>query len=283
MGLPCSKELYPLGFRRDERTGDLHTEVVSRQLLDKFHRAGVTRAYIVLRDGKWDIPAYYRDGGSVGLDLAYIVITDSLGPPDTLDRAYPFVRNDMIAFGFPDIVFGPDDAFERLASELRTTGADIVLGLYPTTEPSSMDMVDVDQTGRVRSMVLKPETTTLTFTWACAVWQPSFTDFMHASMKEARDNYASSRSSLQAIDAGGDIPIGAIVKRAVDAQLRVHAVTFPDHTCLDIGTPRNLAEAVLTLLPPETPLQSQQSSPVGGRSRNETREAGVEHGETAKA
>jgi glucose-1-phosphate thymidylyltransferase len=112
------------------------------------------------------------------------------------------------------------------------------------------------------------------------VWLPAFTDFMHAAMKDARDDDASARSSLQKIDAGGDIPIGAIVKRAVEAQLRVHAVTFPDHTCLDIGTPRNLAEAVRAPLPPETPLQS---SAVGRRSDNQTRESGVAHGQAAKA
>ena len=35
--LPCSKELYPIGFRPDEH-GDLRPEVASAHLLDKFRR-----------------------------------------------------------------------------------------------------------------------------------------------------------------------------------------------------------------------------------------------------
>src|SRR5215217_2645224 len=79
--LPCSKELYPIGFRRDERSGECRPKVASHYLLEKFRRAGIERTYVVLRDGKWDIPAYFTDGGLVGLDLAYVVVSESLGPP----------------------------------------------------------------------------------------------------------------------------------------------------------------------------------------------------------
>src|SRR6187200_975011 len=85
--MPCSKEIFPIGFRTDEH-GQVRTQVVSHHLLAKFARAGATRGYVVLRDGKWDIPAYFGDGHLVGLDLAYVVIPGSLGPPDTVDRAY---------------------------------------------------------------------------------------------------------------------------------------------------------------------------------------------------
>lgn len=244
MKLPCSKELYPIGFRRDAGSAEFRTEVVSQQLLDKFRRGGVRRAYVVLRDGKWDIPAYFTDGATVGLSLAYVVITDSLGPPDTLDRAYSFVKNEPVAFGFPDILFGPDDVFERLRTRLRDTDAAAVLGLYPTDNPAAMDMVDADDEGQVRAMVLKPKTTTLKYTWACAVWRPVLTEFMHEFLMAERAKALEAAGSYSSIDAQGDLPVGAVLKRAVEEGHLVHAIAFPDQRCLDIGTPGNLVEAV---------------------------------------
>ena len=88
----------------------------------------------MLRDGKWDIPSYFGEGESSVVSLAYVVIADSIGPADTLDRAYPFVKNDTVLFGFPDILFGPDDAFERLLNRLHESEAEIVLGLFPELE-----------------------------------------------------------------------------------------------------------------------------------------------------
>src|SRR5262249_37216384 len=141
---PCSKEIYPIGFRRDSQTGDLQPEVASQHLFEKFRRAGATNVFVIMRDGKWDIPAHFGDGRRVGVNVAYIVIDGSLGPPDTIDRAFPFVADKAVAFGFPDILFGPDDVFATLLRQLRTTDSDIVLGLYLAYNRQQMDMVDVD-------------------------------------------------------------------------------------------------------------------------------------------
>jgi dTDP-glucose pyrophosphorylase len=239
--LPCSKELFPIGFRRDARTGELRPEVASHHVLDKFQRAGIANAYVILRSGKWDIPAYFLDGGVAGVHLAYIVISDSAGPADTLDKAYCFVREHTIAFGFPDIQFGPDDVFTRLLDHLNARSADIVLGLYPAANVTAMDMVDVDESGRVRALLLKPRATDLTYTWVCAVWRPVFTDFMHAFVISERVN---DRSAYAAIDAGGDLPIGLVIKAAVEHGIHAYALRFDRESYIDIGTPDDLAEVI---------------------------------------
>jgi dTDP-glucose pyrophosphorylase len=241
--LPCSKELYPIGFRADQKQGSLQTQVVSQQLLDKFSYAGVTRAYIVLRDGKWDIPAYFREGEMVGLALAYVVISESLGPPDTLDRAYPFVKNDIVAFGFPDILFGPDDVFVRLLTKLKEVPADVVLGLYPAAASGELDMANVDSTGRVAELLLKPKSTDARFTWTCAVWRPRFTEFMHQFVQAECAKGDTGPLAYKGIDAQGDLPVGAVIKRAIEEDFPVHGVVFPDDSFLDVGTPRSLASA----------------------------------------
>ena len=69
--LPVSKELYPIGFTRDSETGDLRPTVASHHLFEKFRRAGVGSAYVILREGKWDIPAFLGEGQLVGTPSLY--------------------------------------------------------------------------------------------------------------------------------------------------------------------------------------------------------------------
>ena len=177
--LPCSKELYPVGFWRspDEKEG--RPKVVCHYLLEKMRAAGITKAYIVLRQGKWDIPAYLQDGAIAGMHLAYLMLGLPYGVPYTLDQAYPFVRDAIIAFGFPDILFRPDDAFSRLLSHQESSQADITLGLFPAEHPYKVDMVDLNQEGRVQRIIIQPSHSSLRYTWGIAVWTPVFTQFLH--------------------------------------------------------------------------------------------------------
>ena len=248
--LPCSKEIYPIGFRRDA-SGETRPHVASHHLFQKFRRAGATTAFVILRDGKWDIPAYFGDGTVVGIELAYLVIPGSIGPPDTLDRAYSFVSNNIIVFGFPDIIFSPDDVFERLLTRMRQTHADVVLGLYRAHDVRQMDMIDVDGEGRVRSVILKPPSSTFRYAWVCAAWTPVFTRFMHDFLQHERAKAADALTPYRLVDAQGDLPMGAVIKAAVKAGLLVYGVDFPSDTYLDIGTPKHLIEAVRTGVTPE--------------------------------
>lgn len=241
--LPCSKELLPVGYARDERTGLLKPKVAAQYLLEKFRAARIERAYIVIRDGKWDIPNYFRDGEGIGMRLAYIVISGSLGPPDTLDRAYPFVANSRIAFGFPDILFGPTDVYSRLLRRQEDTGADIVLGLYRVDNPQVWDMVETDRDGRVRSIAMKPQQSTLTLGWHCAVWTPGFSEFLHRFLRSDLTKSNLARLTDKANDPGGDLAVGIVLQAALRAGLPMYSVAFPDDACLDIGTPDNLVKA----------------------------------------
>ena len=241
--LPCSKELFPVAMQQDARTCEPRAKVASEYLLDKFRDAGIPLAFIILREGKWDIPAYFRDGKSVGLKLAYVVITDSCGPPDTLDRAYSFVSEKVVAFGFPDILFTPDDVFTQLLRKQRTGQADLVLGLFPAHDHRLMDMVRVDDSGRVTELVLKPLHTDLHYAWICAVWTPTFTEFLHEFVSS--DDAHRCRGQIEhKIDPQGDLPVGAVIQAAIRQGIRVDGVLFPMGTYIDIGTPGDLARAL---------------------------------------
>jgi glucose-1-phosphate thymidylyltransferase len=229
--LPCSKELYPVGFRPVDEGRSVRPKVVCQYLLEKMQFAGITKTYIVLREGKWDIPTYFGDGSMLKICLAYLVIRPSPGVPYTLDHAYPFVREAVVAFGFPDILFHSDDAFVRLLARQAVTKADVVLGLFPTDQPQKWDMVDLDDDGRIQAIAIKPHETPLRYAWSIAVWTPTFSHFMHEYLGTVRT-------------VPRELIVSDIFTVAIQNGLRIDGVLFPNDTCLDIGTPEDLMAAV---------------------------------------
>ena len=162
--LPLSKELYPVGFRGDDdieinnqsnNQNHLRPKVVSHYLLERMQLAGIDKAYFILRSGKWDIPAYFGDGEMLSMSLGYLIMSLPYGVPFTLDSAYPFVKDAVVALGFPDILFEPKDAFFKILKRLENSNADVVLGLFPTDKPQKAGMVDFDDAGKVRSIIEK--------------------------------------------------------------------------------------------------------------------------------
>ncbi len=239
--LPCSKELYPIGFRTVEE-GVSRPKVVCFYLLERMRLAGIKKAFIVLREGKWDIPAYFNDGTMLDMNLGYLMMRLPFGSPYTLDQAYPFVQGAVVAMGFPDILFQPDDAFVQLLERRESTAAEVVVGLFPTSKPHKSDMVELEADGRVRRIVIKPTETRLQYTWMIAVWGPEFTQFMHEYLATVRKEFENSAAGGAA--APGELYVGDVIQAALDRGFRVDSVTFPTGSCLDIGTPEDLIQAV---------------------------------------
>ena len=235
--LPCSKELLPIGIDKLP-DGRLRPKVVAQGLLAKFKVAGVAKVYVVLRNGKWDIPAYFGDGSMVGMNIAYLLMNLPYGVPYTLDQAYPFVKDAKVMVGFPDMLFGPDDAFACLDATLTKTQADIAIGLFPPKDArqvSKCDMVAWDEkTGRVEQIVVKPKRSDLDRIWIIAVWMPVFSRFMHDYLKvEHRQRLGSEFNK--------EIHLGDVVQRAIEGGLNVQGHLFPRHRFVDIGSPGEFA------------------------------------------
>ena len=241
--IPCSKELLPIGFHESPRTGRLTPKVASHYLLEKFHVAGIRRTYIVIREGKWDIPKYFLTGDLLDMSLAYVVIPESIGPPDTIDRAYPFVKQSRIAFGFPDILFGPPDAYTQLIRKQDDTAADVVLGLHRIDEPNTWDMVATEADGLVKRIEMKPATTELVFGWHFAVWTPVFTEFLHRFLRSEKTMHDIALMRSAANDPSGDLALGIVLQAALADGLTVQSVSFPGDSPLDLGSPENLRRA----------------------------------------
>ena len=225
--LPCSKEVYPI-MQQDCSA----PKVVSSYLLESLREAGIKQTYLVLRSGKWDIPEYFKDGANVGLNLAFVVSEGTDGVPQTIEKAYPFIKDNKVAFGFPDILFNPSHVFIQLLEEQQNTGADLVLGLFKATDHLKADMVMFNSVGDLQNIVIKPEETDLTYTWINAVWTPVFSDFLHGFLNN--EDYLLENNF-------GELFIGDIVREAIFSGLKTAYVKFKNGSYLDIGTPSSLA------------------------------------------
>lgn len=241
--IPCSKEIYPIGFGPLVNNSSPHPKVVCHYLLEKFQLAGISKAFIILRSGKWDIPAYLGDGKMLNMDLAYLIMDLPFGVPYTLDQAYPFIKNAIVAIGMPDIIFQPETAFLRLVQQQAATHADVVLGLMPVERPHKWDMVELDEQDRIRQFVIKPAFTHLTYAWVIAVWTPVFTNFMHQYLITHQREICSQSSTENLQTQKPELYTGDVFQIAIEKGLSIETVKFPKGSCIDVGTPEDLVKA----------------------------------------
>jgi glucose-1-phosphate thymidylyltransferase len=236
--VPCSKELIPIGMIPADGNGRPRVRVAMSHLLESFHGVGVQKAFVVLRKGKWDIPNYFGAGMTNGIRLAYLVTEILDGVPFSVDQAYPYVqKGDLVLFGFPDIVYQPINAFDALIKRHRSSDSDITLGLFPSSNSSTMDMVKPTPNGGVVEIQIKPSQTALEYTWIIAVWGKRFFDFMHTYLQDRRS-----------LDCGGEglreLQMGDVINQGLSMGQKVSSVTFPKGRCQDIGTPEGLQAAL---------------------------------------
>lgn len=235
--LPCSKELFPVGWLEDSH-GNMKPKVVSHFLLDKYKAAGVRKTYIILRKGKWDIPQYYGDGAMLDMDFAYLIMNQPHGHPFTLDQAYPFTKQNLVAFGYPDILFAPDDAFSQLVRKQVETKASVVLGIFPIRPEQSWNILAFDDVGRIKTIALdSPMPQDPRWGWSIALWTPDFSAFMHEFLLTA-----TKENRFVAPD-GKEFTMNHVLQSALDQGFSVEPVVFNDGFVRDVGTPHDLFAA----------------------------------------
>jgi glucose-1-phosphate thymidylyltransferase len=240
--LPCSKEIYPVGLLDDSPTDQPQPKAAILNLLEKMNLAAVSRVLIILRDGKWDIPAYLGNGRAAGLPIGYLLTDIFFGVPFTIDQAVPFVKNAMIAFGFADILFTPQDGFLHLLKRQAESQADILLGLFLSCQSQGEDLVELGKNGRVIKIEVKPAKTNLKYTWLFALWTPTFTRFLHNYVMTIKESVRFTKYKAIS-EKPKEVFLGEIFNAALDAGLHINQVLFKDGNYLDIGTPDNLVKA----------------------------------------
>ncbi|HTE34586.1 MAG TPA: hypothetical protein VK666_29610 [Chryseolinea sp.] len=236
--LPCSKELFPIGWQVDD-AGNKKPKVVSHYLLDKYKAAGVSKIYFILRKGKWDIPQYYGDGAMTGMDLAYLIMNLPHGHPFTIDQAFPFIKDNMVAFGYPDILFEPHDAFSRLLAKQVATNASVVLGIFPITPDQRwVDLLSFHEDQKIKS-IARADSNPLDqrLGWAIALWSPEFSLFMHQFLNDAV------KANTFTAAGGKEYTMNHLFQAVLDKGLSIESVVFESGFVLDVGTPDDMIAA----------------------------------------
>lgn len=227
--LPCSKELFPIGFTESQQK--YYPKPIAQYLLEQMVRAGIQTCYIVLGKGKWDIPGYFGRGEKVGINLAYTVIDNSPGTPFSLDTIHALTSDQHVALGFPDMLFSHPDIYKRLIADYQKANCDVMLGLFPADQPQHVDMVNFNESGEVVHIEIKPRTTDLTWMWGVAVWSPVFTKFMH--------NWLHQKQTMEK-----ELFVGDVIQAAIKNGLEVKSTCVADEPFIDVGIPENLRNAI---------------------------------------
>lgn len=238
-----------MGFGPLGKHANIRPKAVSHYLLEGMRVAGAKKAFVILRQGKWDIPAYLGSGSLVNMPIGYLMVELPYGVPYTLDSAFHFVEDKVVVFGFPDIIFEPKDAFIKIANRLLDTRADIVLGLFPAINPQKMDMVELDGDGRVKGIQIKPTQSVCKYTWILAAWKYSFTRFIHDFVRRHEQKLAESGID-QEMPASSELFIGDVIQSALNSGLEIDNVIFDQGSYIDIGTPEDMAAAIQMKTPP---------------------------------
>lgn len=229
LGRAGAKEMVPVGPRGSRR------RPVIEWALRRAHAAGVRDAVVVTTEEKEGLRSTLE---SLAAD-AETPRVDLLSTPPTPSSVHTVAaaleRNldaDWLLV-YPDILTAPASAPTRLVEHARRSPADVCLALFPSDRPDKVDMVEIDDRGRLRNLLIKRPATDLRFTWAYACWRPTFSAFVLQALSRPRDLDLQRR----------ELFFGDVLLDALEEGLSIDTVAFEDGLALDIGTPADLRRA----------------------------------------
>ena len=225
--IPTSKEILSVA------DPDGRPVAVSRFLVDAYTAADVDEIIVINREDKTDIKKYYS-GTQHQDQMRYVTMRRPWGTPFTLDDAWPLIQDSQILLGFPDIIIQPRNVFCQLKETLLECQSDMVLGLFQTDTPQTADMVRLSESGEVLHLDIKPISSDLTHTWITAIWQPSFTEFMHEFLQQQELLYREDSTLAEPF-------VGTVINVAIQKGFHIIGQKIDDGRFLDVGTPDALA------------------------------------------
>lgn len=226
--IPCSKEILPIKIHNSDQI-----KVISEELIHQLKIAKIAKIHIIIRKGKWDIPDYYGDGKDWGMDISYHIMRYPYGVPFTIDQAYSFIKDKYVALGFPDMFIEPLNSILKLKEKIISTGADLVLGLYPIENQLKWDMVEFDG-DNVTKIIVKPKKAQWEYGWSNIIWSPKFTELLHTIVQNGIEN--EKNRFIKDGDTVRELYPGDIIQAAIDRGMVVKACFFKEGKCTDIGT-----------------------------------------------
>ncbi|MEM1558326.1 MAG: nucleotidyltransferase family protein [Candidatus Bathyarchaeia archaeon] len=119
--------------------------------------AGIKKIYVVLGERKSQIMEYLRDGGWLGVKIAYLYqdMSRGAGTAKAVETAEDWVSEDfMVVYG--DTFFHPMEFFKSMVEFHESVKAHATVGVYPMTSYREYGIVKVDEDARVLNILEKP-------------------------------------------------------------------------------------------------------------------------------
>jgi glucose-1-phosphate thymidylyltransferase len=218
------KELLTIAYEA-QADGGVQPVLATEFGLRALAAAGARRCVVIIADWKLEIVRCLPSDDPRLPRLAYVKQGAPTGSADAVGCILDWIVGASACLVLPDTVFRPVDAVTRICDALRGSGADLVLGVFPTTKPEQLGPVTLGPQGRVLEVVEKPARPAVANTWGMAAWRPTFSN-LFAELR--RDPHRRPNS------------IGEVFNEAVKAGLDVRAVEFADGSYFDLGTADNL-------------------------------------------
>jgi len=118
--------------------------------VERMRAAPACEIRLVTRPDKTDVRDHAKRLGLTVIDAEPATVAGSILAG--LDGLGP---DDVVLLGLPDSIWHPVDGFAQLVRAL-SPGADVVLGVFRSSEPERGDVVDIGSDGIVRAVAVKP-------------------------------------------------------------------------------------------------------------------------------
>ncbi len=119
--------------------------------------AGIRKIYVVLGERKSQIMEYLRDGGWLGVRIAYLYqdMSRGVGTAKAVEAAEDWVSEDfMVVYG--DTFFHPTDFFKSMVEFHESLKAHATVGVYPMSSYKEYGLVKIDGNGKILNILEKP-------------------------------------------------------------------------------------------------------------------------------
>lgn len=230
--LPFSypKELLPVFFVTDRQNNKVCPKVAAEYSIMAMQYAGIKLYLVTISDNKTEIMRYFNNGGKLGINIAYLHQETPYGLPHAVNLGFEWFRDSYVCLALPDTIFYPFNAINIVRKKILSSQADLVLGVFPTSNPEQLGPVRFDSDGKVLEVLDKPKNINIFNTWGIAVWSPRFSLLLHQFLDASLENIQQ--------------PLGYIFNIAISKGLNVEAHFFEKGKYLDLGTAEGLGSLV---------------------------------------
>jgi glucose-1-phosphate thymidylyltransferase len=232
---PHPKELLPVLFSLDRRSGEARPMLAAEYSLMAMRDAGIEKCIVIINEGKSEILKYFGSGSELGMNLLYAVQSKPAGLPQAIMAAKTWLSDANVCLALPDTVFRPRTAVRMICEKKQSSDAELVLGVFPTSEPQHLGPVRIGNNSQVVEVQDKPAETDIMNTWGVAVWSPRFTDLIDRSVKK----WAAEGET------GTEHPLGEVFESAVRSDFKVNSVFFENGDFVDVGKPKGIGSILM--------------------------------------